>query len=291
MTPARALDYVFLANGLFFQKLDRRTILVADQSKRPDVPAAGAAHLLPLQHQAERGAHAPDRRASRERRPPAAVHREQDDQLASPCATRPRTCASSSELSPERGQGSRRGRDGGLHLRDLAHRPLADRQPVRHAPTTLGNLGGLADRLASSSTARAALAIAPPARPSRLDSASACSSRPRRSRSSRARPTRGWSSRRRCTPSTTRSPRRASARRCPCRPRPSTTASSHDHRHGQPAQRPARRQRLRRQRLPRHPVRGRRPQPRLQAQGLPEPGRAGQDDHRDEGRAAPAPTR
>jgi general secretion pathway protein D len=35
MTPARALDYVFLANGLFFQKLDRRTILVADQSKRP----------------------------------------------------------------------------------------------------------------------------------------------------------------------------------------------------------------------------------------------------------------
>jgi general secretion pathway protein D len=34
ITPARALDYVFLANGLFFQKLDRRTILVADQSKR-----------------------------------------------------------------------------------------------------------------------------------------------------------------------------------------------------------------------------------------------------------------
>ena len=35
ITAARALDYVFLANGLFFQKLDRRTILVADQSKRP----------------------------------------------------------------------------------------------------------------------------------------------------------------------------------------------------------------------------------------------------------------
>ena len=35
MTPARALDYIFLSNGLFFQKLDRRTILVADQSKRP----------------------------------------------------------------------------------------------------------------------------------------------------------------------------------------------------------------------------------------------------------------
>src|SRR3712207_6057648 len=35
MTPARALDYVFLSNGLSFQKLDRRTILVADQSKRP----------------------------------------------------------------------------------------------------------------------------------------------------------------------------------------------------------------------------------------------------------------
>jgi general secretion pathway protein D len=35
VTPARALDYVFLSQGLFFQKLDRRTILVADQSKRP----------------------------------------------------------------------------------------------------------------------------------------------------------------------------------------------------------------------------------------------------------------
>jgi general secretion pathway protein D len=35
ITPARALDYVFLANGLFFQRLDRRSILVADQSKRP----------------------------------------------------------------------------------------------------------------------------------------------------------------------------------------------------------------------------------------------------------------
>jgi general secretion pathway protein D len=35
ITPARALDYVFLSQGLFFQKLDRRTILVADQSKRP----------------------------------------------------------------------------------------------------------------------------------------------------------------------------------------------------------------------------------------------------------------
>ena len=35
MTTARALDYIFMAQGLFFQKLDRRTILVADQSKRP----------------------------------------------------------------------------------------------------------------------------------------------------------------------------------------------------------------------------------------------------------------
>ncbi|MDQ3805062.1 MAG: hypothetical protein M3416_14690, partial [Acidobacteriota bacterium] len=35
ITPARALDYIFMAHGLFFQKLDRRTILVADQSKRP----------------------------------------------------------------------------------------------------------------------------------------------------------------------------------------------------------------------------------------------------------------
>ncbi|MDQ3745429.1 MAG: hypothetical protein M3444_13695, partial [Acidobacteriota bacterium] len=35
ITPARALDYIFLSNSLFFQKLDRRTILVADQAKRP----------------------------------------------------------------------------------------------------------------------------------------------------------------------------------------------------------------------------------------------------------------
>ncbi|HLL72141.1 MAG TPA: secretin N-terminal domain-containing protein, partial [Pyrinomonadaceae bacterium] len=34
VTTARALDHIFLAQNLFFQKLDRRTILVADQSKR-----------------------------------------------------------------------------------------------------------------------------------------------------------------------------------------------------------------------------------------------------------------
>ncbi|HEX5706595.1 MAG TPA: secretin N-terminal domain-containing protein, partial [Pyrinomonadaceae bacterium] len=35
VTAAQALDYIFRAHGLFFQKLSRRTILVADQSKRP----------------------------------------------------------------------------------------------------------------------------------------------------------------------------------------------------------------------------------------------------------------
>lgn len=35
VTSAKALDYVFLQEGLFFQKLDRRTILVADQARRP----------------------------------------------------------------------------------------------------------------------------------------------------------------------------------------------------------------------------------------------------------------
>jgi general secretion pathway protein D len=34
VTTAKALDYVFLQENLFFQKLDRRTILVADQSRR-----------------------------------------------------------------------------------------------------------------------------------------------------------------------------------------------------------------------------------------------------------------
>src|SRR5438067_3303985 len=34
VTTAKALDYVFLQEGLFFQKLDRRTILVADQARR-----------------------------------------------------------------------------------------------------------------------------------------------------------------------------------------------------------------------------------------------------------------
>jgi len=34
-TTARALDFLFLQEGLFFQKLDSRTILVADQARRP----------------------------------------------------------------------------------------------------------------------------------------------------------------------------------------------------------------------------------------------------------------
>ena len=34
VTTARALDYIFLQEGLFFQKLDKRTILVADQGRR-----------------------------------------------------------------------------------------------------------------------------------------------------------------------------------------------------------------------------------------------------------------
>lgn len=35
VTTAQALDYIFLQEGLFFQKLSRRTILVADQTRRP----------------------------------------------------------------------------------------------------------------------------------------------------------------------------------------------------------------------------------------------------------------
>jgi general secretion pathway protein D len=34
VTTAKAMDYIFLQENLFFQKLDRRTILVADQSRR-----------------------------------------------------------------------------------------------------------------------------------------------------------------------------------------------------------------------------------------------------------------
>src|SRR5207244_10913045 len=34
VTTAKALDLIFLQEGLFFQKLDRRTILVADQTRR-----------------------------------------------------------------------------------------------------------------------------------------------------------------------------------------------------------------------------------------------------------------
>src|SRR5712691_4475224 len=34
VTTARALDYIFLQEGLFFQRLDKRTILVADQGRR-----------------------------------------------------------------------------------------------------------------------------------------------------------------------------------------------------------------------------------------------------------------
>lgn len=35
VTTAQALDYIFLQEGLFFQKLSRRTVLVADQTRRP----------------------------------------------------------------------------------------------------------------------------------------------------------------------------------------------------------------------------------------------------------------
>lgn len=35
VTTAKALDYIFLQESLFFQKLDRHTIMVADQSRRP----------------------------------------------------------------------------------------------------------------------------------------------------------------------------------------------------------------------------------------------------------------
>jgi general secretion pathway protein D len=35
VTTAQALDWVFLQEGLFFQKLSRRTVLVADQNRRP----------------------------------------------------------------------------------------------------------------------------------------------------------------------------------------------------------------------------------------------------------------
>ena len=35
VTTSQALDYIFLQEGLFFQKLSRRTIVVADQSRRP----------------------------------------------------------------------------------------------------------------------------------------------------------------------------------------------------------------------------------------------------------------
>ncbi|MEP6705884.1 MAG: secretin N-terminal domain-containing protein [Pyrinomonadaceae bacterium] len=35
VTTAQALDYIFLQEGLFFQKLSRRTILVAEQTRRP----------------------------------------------------------------------------------------------------------------------------------------------------------------------------------------------------------------------------------------------------------------
>src|SRR4026209_88806 len=35
VTTAQALDYLFLQEALFFQKLSRRTILVADQARRP----------------------------------------------------------------------------------------------------------------------------------------------------------------------------------------------------------------------------------------------------------------
>ena len=49
VTTAKALDYIFLQESLFFQKLDRHTILVADQATPAAIPATGGAHVLHLE--------------------------------------------------------------------------------------------------------------------------------------------------------------------------------------------------------------------------------------------------
>jgi len=45
VTTAQALDMVFLQEGLFFQKVNRRTILVADQNRRAQYQQIGRAHV------------------------------------------------------------------------------------------------------------------------------------------------------------------------------------------------------------------------------------------------------
>ena len=82
ITPARALDYVFLSQGLFFQKLDRRTITSRRPVEAAHVPAVGSQNLLPLQHQAEEAQRLLQGRAPPgQRRTTTAVHCERHDQL------------------------------------------------------------------------------------------------------------------------------------------------------------------------------------------------------------------
>ena len=54
VTTAQALDYIFLQEGLFFQKLSRRTILVADQTRRPQYQQTRTAYLLSVEYETER---------------------------------------------------------------------------------------------------------------------------------------------------------------------------------------------------------------------------------------------
>ena len=51
VTTAQALDYLFLQEGLFFQKLSRRTILVADQARRPQYQQLVLRTFYPFKHE------------------------------------------------------------------------------------------------------------------------------------------------------------------------------------------------------------------------------------------------
>ena len=57
VTTAQALDYIFLQEGLFFQKLSRRTILVAEQSRRPQYQQLVLRTFYLVEHEADRCPH------------------------------------------------------------------------------------------------------------------------------------------------------------------------------------------------------------------------------------------
>ncbi len=280
ITPARALDYVFLANGLFFQKLDRRTILVADQSKRPmyqqlvlrtfylyNIKPSEARTLLTgaLPANAGRQPQFIENATTNSitvRDTPENM-RTIEKLLQSVDKDRAEVVMEVSIYEISRNDLLQIGNQVGTIASDTQPSNLQNFGGVQGASVVLGRAGALA----AAPLLHTGVGLLIPA--------SALSLYQSRGN------TRLLFSTQVHAFDDEKSSTRVGSKV------PVQTASVYN---GLVAQQPGTGTgtglgNALGRRLPRHPVRGRRPQPRLQAQGLPEPGRAGLDDHRVEGRA------